>query len=83
MFVITKGLDLNISKASETCETQSRVKVVYKELSVHLADWAQTLLLLLLLFTIGFCIAQEENNFQCWKFRIRALNKKATKLEVI
>lgn len=31
----------------------------------------------------GFCIAQEENNFQCWKFRIRALNKKATKLEVI
>lgn len=49
--------------------------------SVHLADWAQTLLLLLLLFYnrySGFCIAQEENNFQCWKFHIRALNKKAT-----
>lgn len=23
-------------------------------------------------------MAQEENNFQCWKFHIRALNKKAT-----
>lgn len=56
--------------------------MVYKERSLFI--WQIELkLCVIIVITFynqysGFCIAREENNFQCWKFRIRALNKKAT-----